>query len=171
MYAESVTPALYGIERALHLLGRIRDAGREELLGESLAPGMFDCGMQLRTVGIFALRSTFPLVGRDWPRDMLGDGFPKGAEGIDARLRLAASQIEALAPTDFEGAQDRTIRHKAGEAMLSQPGEFYLRLFALPNLWFHLSMAFAVARAGGLEIGKADFDGWHQYAPGFRFGA
>lgn len=170
MYAEAVIPSLYGIERALHLLGRIREGGREDLLDGALAPDMFDCGLQLRTVGIFALRSTYTLTGQDWPRDMLGQDFPEGAAGIEARLRLAGEQIKALTPADFEGAQQRTIQHLAGQAMVSQPGDVYLRLFALPNLWFHLSMAFAVARAGGLEIGKADFDGWHEYDPDFRFG-
>ncbi len=39
----------------------------------------------------------------------------------------------------------------------------------MPNFLFHLSMGFAVLRAGGLEIGKGDFDGLHEYPRGFRF--
>ncbi len=168
-YDEAVTPALFGIERALHLLTRIVDGGRGDILARSLAPGMFDCGTQLRTVGIFALRSTFTLLGRDRPKDMVRGGFAEGAEGLEAWLRLAAEQIGSLDPAAFEGAFARTIEHIAGDAALSQRGDVYLRLFALPNLWFHLSMAFAILRAEGLDVGKADFDGWHSYAPGFSF--
>ena len=169
MHAEAVTPSLHAIERALHILERIRAAGREDILDAQLSPGMFNGGTQLRTVGIFGLRSTFMLTGRDWPKDMLGKGFADGPEGLSERLRLASAQIGALSPEDFEGAATRTITHKAGDAVLAQQGDVYLRLFALPNLWFHLSMAYAIARAEGLDLGKGDFDGWHSYAPGFSF--
>ena len=77
--------------------------------------------------------------------------------------------MSALTPADFAGAETRVIAHKAGDAVLSQAGGDYLRLFALPNLWFHLAMAFAIARASGVPVGKADYDGWHSYAPGFSF--
>jgi hypothetical protein len=169
MYEEAVPPALHAIERALHILKRVRDEGREELLSAQLAPDMFDCGAQLRSVGIFALRATFPFSGQEWPKDIVRDGFPAGPEGLEARLRLAADQIRSLDPASFEDAETRRITHKAGDAELTQQGAEYLRLFALPNLWFHLSMAFAILRANGMEVGKADYDGWHSYAPGFSF--
>lgn len=169
MFSDAVPPSLQGIERARHILARIREAGREDLLAAQLAEGMFDCAAQLRTVGIFALRATYPLTGQAWPKEIIGGGFPEGPEGLDARLALAAEQVKALAPADFEGAEARIVTHKAGDADLAQAGREYLTLFALPNLWFHLSMAFAIARSGGLDIGKADYDGWHSYAPGFSF--
>ena len=86
MYAEAVPPACHAIHRAQHLTRRIGEAGREDILTARLVPGMFDCGTQIETVGIFALRSTFTLIGRDWPRDMLGDGFPSGVDGLSRRL-------------------------------------------------------------------------------------
>lgn len=69
----------------------------------------------------------------------------------------------------FQGAETRRIRHRAGFAQLDQPGAEYLQLFALPNFFFHLSMGFAVLRQGGIEIGKSDYDGLHDYPQGFRF--
>ena len=168
MYHEAVTPSLQAIERARHLLARI-DAENGTIFEAALAPDMFNCAEQLRTVGIFALRCTYTLTGQDWPKDMLGKTFLPGAKGLDARLALADQQVRALSEADFDGAAERIIKHVAGDAHLEQNGADYLRLFALPNLWFHLSMAFAIARANDLPIGKADFDGWHAYAPGFSF--
>lgn len=169
LYAEAVIPALYAITRAKHLARKIAEARREDILEAQLVPGMFNCRTQLRTVGIFALRSTFTLIGRDWPHDMLGEGFAEGVEGLVARLELAERQINELPEAAFADAGTRQITHKAGQAFVTQPGDLYLRLFALPNLWFHLSMAYAIARREGLEIGKGDYDGWHSYAPEFRF--
>ena len=169
MYRDAVPPGLHGIARARHLVARACEAGREDALDAQLAGGMFDAAAQFRTVGIFALRATYPLTGRDWPRDIVAAGFPGGAEGLDARLGLAAEQVRALGPEDFEGAGSRTIRHQAGDAELTQRAGDYLTLFALPNLWFHLSMGYAILRQAGLAIGKADFDGFHAYAPNVRF--
>ena len=168
MFSEAVPPSLQAIDRARHLLDRIGSEA-PDVLTAALAPDMFDCGTQLRTVGIFALRCTYPLCGQEWPKAMIGQDFPEGPAGLDARLALAADQVRVLTPDDFSGAATRKVAHIAGDAHLMQTGAAYLRLFALPNLWFHLSMAFAIARQAGLPIGKADYDGWHAYAPGFSF--
>jgi hypothetical protein len=38
-------------------------------------------------------------------------------------------------------------------------GEDYLRGFAIPNFFFHATMAYALLRQGGVPIGKMDFLG------------
>lgn len=37
----------------------------------------------------------------------------------------------------------------------------FLAEFALPNFFFHLSMAYALARMLGCSVGKAGYDGLH----------
>ena len=61
--------------------------------------------------------------------------------------------------------------HRAGFAYLDQSAADYLHQFAIPNLWFHLSMAYAILRQAGADVGKADFDGLHSYPTGFAFDA
>jgi hypothetical protein len=168
LHAASVRPCLQALDRAGHLLGLVRASGAGvTILSARLVPGMIDAAGQFRTVAVFALRATFPLTGKPVPR---GD-FRSDAAGLAGRLAFARAEIEALTPADFAGAAARRITHRAGEAELTQDGADYLQLFALPNLWFHLSMAHAICRVQGLGIGKADFDGWHSYPPGFAFPA
>jgi hypothetical protein len=38
-------------------------------------------------------------------------------------------------------------------------GEQFLKHYALPNLYFHLTTAYALLRQGGVEIGKGDYLG------------
>ncbi len=168
LFTASVPPCLQALDRAEHLLGRVQasDAG-VTLLSARLAPGMMNAAGQFRTVAFFTLRATFPLTGQPLPR---GD-FRLDAPGLAGRLAFARAEVAALTPADFAGAADRSISHRAGEADLTQTATDYLTLFALPNLWFHLSMAYAICRVQGLEIGKADYDGWHSYSPGFTFPA
>ena len=59
--------------------------------------------------------------------------------------------------------------HTAGDAALDQRARDYLVDFAIPNLWFHLTMAYAALRAARVAIGKADFDGLYAYRRGFHF--
>ena len=163
MFTASVPPALQALERASALLQRPYVGPKE--LAARLAPDMFDCASQLRTVAIFALRCTYPLTGRNHE----ARNFDAGAFGLRARIGHAQGQIGQLTPADFDGAEARIISHRAGFADLTQTGAAYLHHFALPNLWFHLSMAYATLRANGVQLGKADFDGLHSYPAGFSF--
>ncbi|MEJ6403565.1 DUF1993 family protein [Yoonia sp. 2307UL14-13] len=156
MFAASVPVALQALDQAQVLL----DKTPPTLMSARLAPGMFDLSEQFGIVAGFALRATYPLVGRDVPK----------LEG-DPATRLLRVRIltDDLAEADFIGAAERQITHRAGFADLTQSGEDYLKHFALPNLWFHLSMIYAILRANGVDVGKADFDGLHSYPDGFVF--
>jgi hypothetical protein len=39
----------------------------------------------------------------------------------------------------------------------------------VPNFFFHYAMVYAIARQAGVPVGKADFDGYHDYPPQFAF--
>lgn len=168
-----MTPALYAasVPVFLHYLDRMalmvdRTAGREQLLQARLAPDMFTAGQQVATAAGFALRVACPLAGQAVPQ-IADHGMDR--IGIGRRIVAARQVLSDLAPAGFAGAEARMIRHRAGFAELEQTGTDFLHLFGLPNFMFHAAMAFAVLRQQGLEIGKADFDGLHDYPHGFRF--
>lgn len=164
LYTASVPVFRHYLERARLLLAKV---GRDEgVLGKRLAPDMLTCAEQFATAAGFTLRGTYPLAGEAVP------DFPDlgmGASGLEARVTFADDRLLALDPAAFEGAETRRIRHRAGFAELDQSGREYLTLFGMPNFFFHLSMGFAILRQNGTEIGKADFDGLHDYPHGFRF--
>ena len=163
LFAAAVPPALQALERAGALLQR-PDVGPKELAAR-LAPDMFDCASQMRTVAIFALRCTYPLTLREPDTRQ----FDSGIFGLKSRIGHATGQIGLLTPADFDGADTRIISHRAGFADLTQTAPDYLYHFALPNLWFHLTMAYATLRHAGVPLGKADYDGLHSYPAGFSF--
>ena len=61
------------------------------------------------------------------------------------------------------------IVHRAGFADLEQDGASFLHLYGMPNFLFHVTMGYAALRAAGVALGKADFDGFHDYPAGFAF--
>ena len=158
--------ALRALARQIHLLtGLAARDDAPDLLSAQLVPGQFDLAAQFRTVSIFALRTVMPVIGREWSLAPAEAGIA----GLQAQAADAARQIAAVKRPAFDGASARRIMHKAGDAVLTQDAATYLVHFAVPNLWFHLSLAYAILRQAGVPVGKADFDGLHSYPDGFSF--
>lgn len=145
-----------------HYLARVaamaETAGPEAL--EAQIADAFPAGQQFATAAGFAVRVTCPLAGRE---------VPDLPQALGPRLAVARAMLGAMTPAEFNGAEDRIIRHHAGFAVLEQTGSDFLHLYGLPNFFFHLTMGYASLRAAGVPLGKADFDGFHSYPPDFRF--
>jgi hypothetical protein len=146
----------------------------EARLGEAMAaalaqrpsPGMMPVERQVATAVQFTLRIAFPLAGERVP-ELRG---PLDAAGLRARLVAAREHLAGLDPAAFEGAEARVVTAQAGFAVLELPGDAYLHEFGLPNLYFHHAMAHVALKQAGVPLGKADFDGKHDYPEGFTFG-
>ena len=145
-----------------HYLSRVSDivavAGPDAL--DARIADSFPARQQFATAAGFALRITCPLAGRE---------VPDLPQGLGPRLAVARALLGSMTPADFDGAETRVIRHKAGFADLEQSGAEFLYLYGMPNFFFHLTMGYAALRAAGVVLGKADFDGFHAYPADFRF--
>ena len=95
------------------------------------------------------------LVGIDPPE--MPDTETSFAE-LQARCDKTIAFIEGILATDFDGAEDRevSIRFPNGMGYRFTGGD-YLRRFALPNFYFHATMAYAILRAQGVSLGKPDY--------------
>lgn len=145
-----------------HYLARVAEmvekAGPEAL--ETRLADSFPAGQQFATAAGYSLRIACPLAGRE---------VPDLPSALGPRLAVARAMLGAMTAAEFEGAEDRIIRHRAGFAELEQTGAEFLYLYGLPNFFFHLTMGYAALRSAGVPLGKADFDGFHSYPPGFSF--
>ena len=95
------------------------------------------------------------------------------AKGVVARL--AGLEIPAYADTEqsvadlqarlaktvafIDGTEDKAIVVKRGETETHYTGMQFLLGHALPNIYFHSSMTYAILRHCGVEIGKRDYLG------------
>ena len=58
----------------------------------------------------------------------------------------------------IDGTEDKAITFPVGrEATRTMAGEAYLKHFALPNLFFHVTTAYAMLRHNGVALGKGDY--------------
>ena len=57
-----------------------------------------------------------------------------------------------------DGCEDKDITFPAGRDITrTLKGEAYLLNVALPNLFFHVTTAYAILRHTGVELGKGDY--------------
>ena len=76
-----------------------------------------------------------------------------------ARVDKTLDFLKGCKPADINGAEDRQIVIKAPSREFSFTGLVFLRHWALPNFFFHVTTAYNLLRHSGVDIGKADYLG------------
>ena len=67
--------------------------------------------------------------------------------------------LKTLDAKAIDASAEREITFPLGQAKGHMNGSDYLNHFVLPNFYFHLTAAYAIARHCGVEVGKRDFLG------------
>ena len=80
-------------------------------------------------------------------------------EELQARIEKTVAFLENITAAQLIGSEDRTITLKFPGREMEFSGAAYLTSFVLPNLYFHMTTAYAILRHNGVPIGKADFMG------------
>lgn len=77
---------------------------------------------------------------------------------IRARIQTVRTYLAGFSKKDFVGADTRVIGlpFMPGKGM---KGTSYVSEMALPNFYFHVSMAYAILRHNGVDLGKTHFIG------------
>jgi hypothetical protein len=78
---------------------------------------------------------------------------------LTARVDRTLEYLNTLRAAQFEGAEARPITRPVRGQPKTFTGVNYLQQFVLPNLFFHVTIAYAILRHNGVELGKADFLG------------
>ena len=138
----------------------------DALLAARLAPDMFPLATQVRFACVQAQEGMFRLQGQEFPaslQTLLDEGRKAGERPgtiADAQARIA----ETLARVDAAAAEEITIEpgtpvaHSLPIGMtFDLTAEQYARDWALPQFYFHVMTAYAILRAQGVELGKADY--------------
>jgi len=78
---------------------------------------------------------------------------------LKARVAKTLDFIKTIKPQQLQGAETREIVLQFPQTTLKFNGINYLTNFALPNFFFHVTMAYALLRKNGVDLGKRDFLG------------
>ena len=126
------------------------------LLGWRLAPDMYPLTRQVQIVTDQAKNGSARLAGVEPPK--FADDETT-LEALKERLAKALAFVKSLDAKAIDAASDRDITFPLGPNKAQMKGGDYLAHFVLPNFYFHMTTAYAIARNFGVDVGKRDFIG------------
>jgi hypothetical protein len=126
------------------------------LLQFRLFPDMLNLTRQIQIATDTAKGVVARLAGVDIPT--YEDNETSVAE-LQARIAKTIAFIEGFMPAQIDGTEDKAIVTKRGDKETHYTGMQFLLGHAIPNVYFHTSIAFAILRHNGVEIGKRDYLG------------
>lgn len=122
-----------------------------------LAPDMLPFSKQIQIASDNAKACVARLAGQEVPK--WADDEATLPE-LRARLQRTIDYVGSVPPASLAGSDSRTITVPLrGRDPLQFNGESYLVHFALPNVYFHLTTAYALLRQAGVALGKGDYLG------------
>lgn len=78
---------------------------------------------------------------------------------LKGRVAKTLDFIKTIKPEQLQVAETREIVLQFPQTTLKFNGINYLTNFVLPNFFFHVTMAYALLRKNGVDLGKRDFLG------------
>jgi hypothetical protein len=162
MYQASVPAALQMLASLSAILDKAaayaaaRKIEPSVLLNARLYPDMFPLVRQVQLTADHAKGMAARLAGVEVPK--FADTETSFDE-LKARLAKTADFVKSVKPAQIDGSENREITIPIPSAPITFKGQSYLVNFALPNLFFHATAAYAILRHCGVEVGKRDFIG------------
>jgi hypothetical protein len=125
------------------------------LLQFRLAPDMLPFTRQVLIACDVAKNGIARISGVEAPKfDDTEASFPE----LKARIQKTLDYLATVPREALDGTEDKDITFPVGrEATRTMKGEAYLMHWALPNFFFHITMAYAILRNNGVELGKSDY--------------
>jgi hypothetical protein len=126
------------------------------LVNYRLAPDMLPFFRQIHIATDQAKGMAARLAGVEVP------GYPDTEQSFDelkARLAKTVAYLNSFTPAQIDGTEDKDIVMKAGANEYKFKGMPYVTGFVLPNVYFHVTTAYAILRHCGVELGKKDYLG------------
>jgi hypothetical protein len=119
-------------------------------------PDMLPFVAQVRIACDYAKNTAAALAGREAPRH---EDNEQTVADLRARITKCLAYVDAFTEKDFENTKLDTVvpmANRKGKGL--RLGE-YLLSRQIPNFYFHVTTAYDLLRAGGVEVGKSDFLG------------
>lgn len=149
------------LNTASHLLDKaeafVAEKGvhEHELIQATLAPDMFNFTRQIQLISDNAKGYTARLSGKELVS--MPDTETTITE-LKERIAKTKELVNTFSVADFADADNAKIAFAWLAGKHFKGGEF-VEKFAVANMFFHLSMAYAILRNQGVQIGKMDYIG------------
>ena len=162
MYQASVPRLINGLTNLSHILGKAQAHAEAKKIDPvvfatmRLYPDMFPLSRQVQIACDVSKGLVARLAGVEIPAH---EDTEKDLKDLQARIAKTIAFLETFKPEQIDGTEDKDIVVKRGDKETHYTGMQFLLGHALPNIYFHSSMTYAILRHCGVEIGKRDYLG------------
>jgi uncharacterized protein len=125
------------------------------LMQSRLAPDMAPFVYQVQSASDYHKAGAAWLSGQKPPR------FEDNERTIDevrARIRKTAEFTRSVTSDQYDNASEQRVKVSWAPGKVIE-GQDYLLQITIPNVYFHICMAYAILRKDGVDVGKMDFLG------------
>lgn len=162
MYAITVTPMIRSLTHLRAILEKAAAYAEAKkidpmvLVTARLYPDMYPLSRQVQIASDVAKGAVSRLAGQEPPKyDDTESSFPE----LIARLDKTLAHMQSFSAEQINGTETNTIVLPRHDRTSAFTGLTYVTDFVLPNVYFHVTTAYAILRHNGLEIGKQDYLG------------
>jgi uncharacterized protein len=132
-----------------------RKFDQANLLTYRLAPDMLPFTKQIQIACDAAKIGAARIAGMEWPKNE--DNEASFAD-LKARIQKTLDFLATIPADKLDGTEDKELTIPTGRDTSRQmKAQDYLRFWVLPNVFFHVTTAYAILRHNGVELGKSDY--------------
>ncbi len=136
---------------------KARNFEANNYVGLRLAPDMHAFARQIQIATDSAKNCLARLAGVEPPKWADDEA---SIDELRARIKKAIDYAGSISADKIDDSETREIVLPIGpDRSITFTGDTFLTGFALPNFFFHATMAYALLRQAGVELGKMDFLG------------
>ncbi len=162
MYQASIPVFIRHLKHLSDILQKAQDYATSKkiepaaLINFRLAPDMLPFVRQIQIVSDTVKAGASRLAGVEIPSYTDNE---TSFDELKERLAKTIKYLESFKAEQIDGTENKKISYHQHGRDRNFVGMQYLLDYLLPNLFFHISIAYAILRHNGLEIGKKDYLG------------
>jgi hypothetical protein len=159
IYDASIPPLIHMLSSLSNILSKGEAHGGIDPAEARLAPDMLPLKAQVYIATDGAKGCGARLAGVDIPKyEDIETTFPE----LKARVAKTIAFLKGLDRKKFAGAESKEIVLKFPNSTFEFNGATYVGNFVLPNVFFHITIAYGILRNRGVALGKPDYLGGAQ---------
>jgi hypothetical protein len=124
-------------------------------VGFRLAPDQFALARQVQIACDAAKLGASRLTGKEAPAQ---PDTERTLAELRARIQSVVTYLDGFSAKDFAGAATVTVTQPRWEGKTMTGADYFLE-HVVPNLFFHVTTAYAILRHNGVPVGKLDYLG------------
>ena len=126
------------------------------LVTDRLFPDMFPLSRQVQIACDVSKGAAARISGIEAPSH---EDSESNFEELIERINKTIEFLNSLPTDKINGTEEKEIKFQAGPYKLDFTGATYLSMWALPNIYFHVTTTYNILRHNGVALGKIDYVG------------